>query len=193
MARLFGCRQIKKRPYRSPNRQKRRGVVFIYRQIQQEVYIVMTQNQGNSFTKNPKPRSFVYVDGFNMYNGSIKGTAHKWLNLQKYFELLRQDDDVISIYYFTALRMGTRGDRQQVYLNALETLPKVNVVVGRYKRKTATCHVSSCTFSGNRNEPSPTNAARCPSQRENGRNERKASRSSADNCRWRPKPSRFCS
>ena len=29
----------------------------------------------------------------------VKGTAFKWLNLQRYFELLRNDDDVVQIHY----------------------------------------------------------------------------------------------
>ena len=97
-----------------------------------------------------KPRCAVYIDGFNLYNGSIKGTRHKWLNLQRMFELLRPDDDVTQIRYFTALMSGESGTRQQTYLDALSTLSKVSVVVGRYKRKTVMCHAHACTFTGNR-------------------------------------------
>lgn len=43
---------------------------------------------------------------------------------------------------------GDSGIRQQVYLNALETLPKVSVVIGRYKTKTVKCRVNGCAFSG---------------------------------------------
>ncbi len=47
-------------------------------------------------------RTIVYIDGFNLYYGAVKGTPHKWLNLQKYFTLLIPDDDLREICYFTA-------------------------------------------------------------------------------------------
>lgn len=97
-----------------------------------------------------RPRSMVYIDGFNLYNGSIKGTPHKWLDIQAFFEKLRQHENVVKIHYFTAKMAGDSGIRQQVYLNALETLPKVSVVIGRYKTKTVKCRVNGCTFSGSK-------------------------------------------
>lgn len=95
-----------------------------------------------------KPRATVYVDGFNMYNGSIKDTPHKWLDIQAYFEKLRQHEQIVKVNYFTAVMSGDRGVRQQVYLNALETLPKVSVIVGRYKMKNVNCRVSACCHPG---------------------------------------------
>ena len=52
------------------------------------------------------PRTIIYVDGFNLYYGAVKNTPHKWLNLQRYFEMIRQNDDVLAIKYFTALITG---------------------------------------------------------------------------------------
>jgi hypothetical protein len=54
------------------------------------------------------PRTIIYIDGFNLYYGAVKGTPHKWLNLQRYFEMIRQNDDVVAIKYFTARRKFTR-------------------------------------------------------------------------------------
>lgn len=95
-------------------------------------------------------RSIVYVDGFNFYYGSVRGTSYKWLNLQLLFQRLRQGDDIQAIYYFTALLDGRKGARQEVYLRALATLPNIHVVLGRFKTKQIRCRVPACTFSGSR-------------------------------------------
>ncbi len=36
-----------------------------------------------------RKRSVVYVDGFNLYYGAVKDSPYKWLNLQRYFQMLR--------------------------------------------------------------------------------------------------------
>jgi hypothetical protein len=92
----------------------------------------------------------VYVDGFNLYYGAIRGTPHKWLNLERLFSLLRPDDNIQTIYYFTALIDGSRLGNQLEYLRALETLPKVRTVMGRFKLKRVTCTVPQCRYGGNR-------------------------------------------
>ncbi len=33
--------------------------------------------------------SIVYIDGFNFYYGAVKDTKCKWLNLERFFGLLR--------------------------------------------------------------------------------------------------------
>ena len=95
-------------------------------------------------------RSIVYIDGFNLYYGSLKGTAYKWLDLQRLFERLRPDDEIQAIRYFTALVDGDAQGRQLIYLRALQTLPKVEVIRGRFKRKRFKCGVTACDFSGSR-------------------------------------------
>lgn len=91
-------------------------------------------------------RSIVYIDGFNLYYGALKGSKCKWLNLEEYFRLLRQDDRVEKIKYFTAKVKGTKGKDQEIYLNALRTCPKVQITLGTYKLKDIKCRVKSCTF-----------------------------------------------
>ena len=93
----------------------------------------------------PKKRTFVYVDGFNLYHGAVKGTDCKWLDLQEYFEKLRPAEDVVKIHYFTARVNGSAWTRQERFLLALNTLAKVRVTEGRYKTKTVRCHVQECT------------------------------------------------
>jgi uncharacterized LabA/DUF88 family protein len=100
--------------------------------------------------KQLRPRTIVCVDGFNFYYGAIKGGPYKWLNLQRYFTLLRPHDEICRIHYFTALVNGPTVLNQQVYLRALETLPLINIVLGNYKAKRVKCTVSACAFTGAR-------------------------------------------
>lgn len=98
----------------------------------------------------PKKRTSIYIDGFNLYRGAIAGTAHKWLNIQKFFELLRPADDIVAINCFTAIMAGQQGVRQQIYLNALATLPKLRVILGKYKTKRVLCRIPLCEHTGDR-------------------------------------------
>jgi len=95
-------------------------------------------------------RTNVYIDGFNLYYGTVKGTRDKWLNLEALFTRLRPHDDVRAIYYFTALVSGPHRQSQMTYLRALETLPRVKIVLGHFKDKTVKCSVKECCFDGDR-------------------------------------------
>ncbi len=95
-------------------------------------------------------RSIVYVDGFNFYYGAVRGTAHRWLNLEGCFTRLRPDDQLLRIQYFTALVDGRHRADQQTYLRALATTPLVNVILGKFKSKQISCRVRGCTFNGPR-------------------------------------------
>ena len=89
----------------------------------------------------PKPcvpgrkRCIVYIDGFNLYYGALRGGRYKWLNLERYFQLLLPNDDIQQIRYFTAKVVGTSATRQNAYLSALETLPLLEVILGKFKAK----------------------------------------------------------
>jgi len=49
-------------------------------------------------------RTYIYVDGFNLYYGALKGTPYKWLDLLTLFGLvLKPHHEILSIKYFTAL------------------------------------------------------------------------------------------
>ena len=56
-----------------------------------------------------KPRTIIYIDGFNFYYGAVRGTPYKWLDIEKCFLRLRMNDDIRRIWYFTALVDGTNG------------------------------------------------------------------------------------
>jgi uncharacterized LabA/DUF88 family protein len=81
-------------------------------------------------------RTIVYVDGFNLYYGSLKNTAYKWLDLEALFTALLPQQDLVMIRYFTAKVSGVLDPdaptRQQTYLRALGTLPKVSVHFGNF-------------------------------------------------------------
>ena len=83
------------------------------------------------------PRVNVYVDGFNLYYGALKGTPYKWLDLDALFRRLLPDYELHRIRYFTA-RVKPRPDngdapkRQNTYLRALATLPSVAVHFGSF-------------------------------------------------------------
>jgi 6-hydroxy-3-succinoylpyridine 3-monooxygenase len=98
-------------------------------------------------SKGPPPipkRAIVYIDGFNLYYGALRGGPYKWLNLERYFHLLLPNDDIQLIRYFTAKISGSHAANQQIYLSALATLPLVQVVLGRFKRKQIQGRCPSC-------------------------------------------------
>ena len=48
-------------------------------------------------------KGFSFQHGFSLYYGSIRGSAFKWLDLQRLARQLRAHDAIQSIKYFTAL------------------------------------------------------------------------------------------
>ena len=86
-------------------------------------------------------RTFVYVDGFNLYYGALKGTPFRWLDLVALLEnVLQPHHDILKVKYFTARVSGTSPDqskpqRQDVYLRALRRYrPEVEVYFGHFPR-----------------------------------------------------------
>ena len=72
----------------------------------------------------------VYIDGFNLYNGAVKRTQYKWLDISQVCQKLLVGQSIELIRYFTARVIGFAHDpqapaRQDVYLRALRTLPSV--------------------------------------------------------------------
>ncbi len=83
-------------------------------------------------------RARVYVDGFNLYYGALRGTSEKWLDLEVWSSLLLPGHVIDQITYCTA-RVASRADdpdahvRQDAYLRALATLKQVVVLEGIFK------------------------------------------------------------
>ncbi len=85
-------------------------------------------------------RTYVYVDGFNLYYGTLRKTPFKWLNLEALVQrLLDPENQIQRIRYFTAPVSGKFDSgtpmRQQRYLQALSTLPSVSVHQGNFLTK----------------------------------------------------------
>ena len=83
-------------------------------------------------------RTIIYIDGFNLYFRLLeKRPALKWLNIKALAEkLLKPENKVIGVRYYTA-RVSGRIDpnapaRQQIYLDALRTLPEITLHMGAF-------------------------------------------------------------
>lgn len=95
----------------------------------------------------PGVRANVYVDGFNLYHAALKRTPYKWLDLRKLCRFLLPNDRIHRIRYFTAIPMyrpleGSKGERLQAYVRALETLPRLTVHYGSCRADTEWLPVS---------------------------------------------------
>lgn len=79
----------------------------------------------------------VYVDGFNLYYGCVKGTPYRWLDILKLCQTEFPLNSIHRIRYFTALVKARPTDpqqpvRQQTYLRALRTLPNLTIHEGEF-------------------------------------------------------------
>jgi uncharacterized LabA/DUF88 family protein len=82
-------------------------------------------------------KTYIYVDGFNLYYGAVKDTPHKWLDIHRLCQFLMPKNQILKIKYFTALVSARPGDpdqpnRQQVYLRALRTIPNLEIIYGHF-------------------------------------------------------------
>lgn len=83
-------------------------------------------------------RTIVYVDGFNLYYRLLKERpALRWVDpLALSRRVLAAQNDVVELRYYTARVSGridpTAPGRQQVYLDALATVPEIVVVMGAF-------------------------------------------------------------
>ncbi|MEQ7153892.1 NYN domain-containing protein [Brevundimonas aurifodinae] len=98
-------------------------------------------------------RTNVYVDGFNLYYGCLKGTPHKWLDLEALFDRVLPNNTIECIHYFTARVEARPNDpdvavRQATYLRALSTLPRVRVHYGTFLASPVRAPVLECDANG---------------------------------------------
>lgn len=111
--------------------------------------MVALQNQ-------PGQRVLAYIDGFNFYFGLRDSGLRRylWLNLHKMAQrLLLPNQTLVGTKYFTARISGARpGDapelaaernakrkRQQIFLEALGTVPEIQIFYGKYMEQDAKC------------------------------------------------------
>jgi uncharacterized LabA/DUF88 family protein len=96
-------------------------------------------------------RTIAYVDGFNLFYGSLKGTAFRWLDLCAYFDrTLPEGHQLLTVKYFTARVSELPHDRdapkrQDVYLRALKSHlgDRLQVVEGQFKVKNVRAPLSA--------------------------------------------------
>lgn len=92
-------------------------------------------------------RTNIYVDGFNLYYGCVKGTPYKWLNIAELCRLsLPSHYQIHRIRYFTALVKPRpsdphQGARQQTFIRALQTLPNLSVHYGEFLQNNVRMHL----------------------------------------------------
>jgi uncharacterized LabA/DUF88 family protein len=85
-------------------------------------------------------RTFVYVDGFNLYYRALAQKPYKWLSLYALARrILDPENDIIEIKYYTARVSGNRDldepNRQAAYLRALKTIPGLSIYYGKFLPK----------------------------------------------------------
>ena len=92
-------------------------------------------------------RVITYIDGFNLYFGikEKQWDRYLWLNLQTLGQqLLNPAQQLVRTKYFTSRVSGTPRDpdkprRQNIYLEALQTLPDLDIFYGHYLPKHVQC------------------------------------------------------
>jgi uncharacterized LabA/DUF88 family protein len=104
----------------------------------------------------PKYKVVTYIDGFNFYFGIreqaiAKGSKEEpdpswyrymWLDLHAMCSrMLTKRQELVAIKYFTAPIIGREGkrERQNAFLDALRTLPKVEIIFGRFQPDRKEC------------------------------------------------------
>lgn len=87
-----------------------------------------------------KKNAYIYVDGFNLFYGCLKGEKNKWLNLDLLCRYYYPKYNILKIRYCTALIKERKSDKtspinQQMYLRALKTLPNIDIILGSFKER----------------------------------------------------------
>lgn len=84
-------------------------------------------------------RTGVYIDGFNLYYGALKGSPYRWLNLRAMVKrVLQPNNQIVLMKYFTAKVKATPLDpdvaiRQQTYLRAIKAHDSsLEIIYGRF-------------------------------------------------------------
>ncbi len=102
-------------------------------------------------------RTYIYVDGFNIYYGALKGTPYKWLDLMALFTaILRPHNQILAIKYYTAMVSARPGHvnaptRQSVYINASKAyIPQLSVTMGVFLQSTVRMRLASPPLIGSK-------------------------------------------
>lgn len=82
-------------------------------------------------------RTRVYVDGYNLYYGCLKGSPHKWLDPLALVRGQLPRNVIDKLRYFTAQVSARPHDpdqpvRQLTYFRALRTVPEIEIHLGHF-------------------------------------------------------------
>jgi hypothetical protein len=82
-------------------------------------------------------RTNIYIDGFSLFYGCLKGTQLKWLDPEALCQRIFPQNKINRIRYFTARVRATpsdpqKPDRQDIYIRALKTIPNLTVHEGHF-------------------------------------------------------------
>jgi uncharacterized LabA/DUF88 family protein len=82
-------------------------------------------------------KTYVYIDGFNLYYGALRRSSNKWLNVREMCEKILPKNRIEHIKYFTARVSPLQGYqskqlRQELYLRALGTLNNFSIHYGHF-------------------------------------------------------------
>jgi uncharacterized LabA/DUF88 family protein len=96
-------------------------------------------------------RVSVYIDVFNLYFGMMTGSFRKylWLDIAALSRaIIASNQKLVSTKYFTApIRANNdKRKRQNQYLQALDVVGGVDTYLGRYQKKTRSCHTCRATW-----------------------------------------------
>lgn len=97
-------------------------------------------------------RVIAYIDGFNLYWGlRSKGwRKYYWLNLRTMCEkLLKPSQNLVVVKYYTSRvkNNSVKIKRQSIYLDALRTMPKIELYFGKYQFSPIKC--TNCGYINN--------------------------------------------
>jgi len=84
-------------------------------------------------------KTFVYIDGFNLYHRAVKKTPFKWLDFEAFCDDIAGPRHTVErIRYFTAKVKSMPHDpgahqRQDIFFRAVDLMPRVDVHLGKFK------------------------------------------------------------
>lgn len=85
-------------------------------------------------------KTFLYVDGFNLYYSAVKGTPLRWLDPVALVARAFPRNQIVHTKYFSARVSALPADpgqptRQQFYWRALRTLPGFEIILGEFRTR----------------------------------------------------------
>lgn len=87
-------------------------------------------------------KTYIYIDGLNLYYRAVRGTPYKWLDIATLFQKLYPQNTICKIKYFTSIVKSRPNDpgkpgRQLVFLRALRTFSHIEIIEGKFQMNRA--------------------------------------------------------